>query len=128
MTVIGHGAFLVAASGTSGAAHTGRQARTGARSISRGERDAHGALPKRLHAVRPVDRHIARSLTAGLCRWLADEFRAGRIGLINAWVVAHSLAERLSNAEIPSSLIMASRSDAPAVGRVGLDVLTRTPT
>jgi len=48
--------------------------------------------------------------------------------LINAWVVAHSLAERLSDAEIPSSLIMASRSDAPAVGRVGLDVLTRTPT
>jgi len=65
---------------------------------------------------------------AGLCRWLADEFRAGRIGLVNAWVVAHSLAERLSDAEIPSSLIMASRSDAPAVGRLGMDVLTRTPT
>jgi hypothetical protein len=43
---------------------SGRQARTGARSSNRGERDAHGAMPKRLHAVRPLDRHMARSLTA----------------------------------------------------------------
>jgi len=63
-SVIGHGALLVAASGILVAAHTGRRARTGARSSSRGKRDAHGALPKRLHAVRPLDRHITRSLTA----------------------------------------------------------------
>ena len=31
---------------------------------SRVEGDAHGALPKRLHAARPLDRHIARTLTA----------------------------------------------------------------
>jgi len=37
-----------------------KQARTGARSSRRGERDAHGALPKRL---RPLDRHVTRSLT-----------------------------------------------------------------
>ncbi len=87
MAVIGHGAFLVAASGTSGAAHTGRQARTGARSISRGERDAHGALPKRLHAVRPLDRHIARSLTIAIL----DE--AG----VNHW--AHGLPGKVSPEE-----------------------------
>ena len=29
---------------------------------SRAEGDAHGALPKRLHVVRPLDRHIARSV------------------------------------------------------------------
>jgi len=56
--VIGHRALLVAASGTSGAAHAGCRARTGARAISRGERDARGALPKRLHAARPPDRHL----------------------------------------------------------------------
>ena len=67
LSVIGHGALLVAASGILVAAHAGRRARTGARSSSRGERDAHGALPKRLHAVRPLDRHIARSLTGGSC-------------------------------------------------------------
>src|SRR5712692_2433043 len=77
MAVIGHGAFLVAASGTSGAAHTGRQARTGARSISRGERDAHGALPKRLHAARPLDRLIARSLTTRTGSTVEREERAG---------------------------------------------------
>ena len=51
------------------AARAGRRphwtaARADARSSSRGERDAHGALPRRLHAVRPMDLHITRSLTA----------------------------------------------------------------
>jgi hypothetical protein len=63
LSVIGHGVLLAAASGILVAAHAGRRARTGARSSSRGERDAHGALPKRLHAVRPLDRYITRSLT-----------------------------------------------------------------
>jgi hypothetical protein len=45
------------------AAHT-TAVRTGARSSSR-SRDARGILPRRLHAVRPLDLHIARSLTAG---------------------------------------------------------------
>jgi len=65
---------------------------------------------------------------ADLCHWLADQFRAGRMGLVNAWVVVHHLAEHLADAEVPSSLIIASRSDPSAVGRLGLDVLTRTPT
>jgi hypothetical protein len=47
------------------ATHAGRRARTGARSSRRAEPDARGALPKRLHAVRPLDRHITRSLTPG---------------------------------------------------------------
>jgi hypothetical protein len=38
-------------------------ARAGARSSSKGERDARGALPRRLHAVQPMDLHLARSLT-----------------------------------------------------------------
>jgi hypothetical protein len=38
---------------------------TGARSSSREERDAHEALPKLLHAARPLNRQIARSLTPG---------------------------------------------------------------
>jgi len=83
LSVIGHGALLVAASGILVAAHAGRRARTGARSNSRGERDAHGALPKRLHAVRPVDRHIARSLTAGgkgPAGWLAVARRGAAPG------------------------------------------------
>ena len=54
--------LLVAASGIPAAAHAGRRARTGGRSSSRAERDAHAALPKRPHAVRPLDRHMARSL------------------------------------------------------------------
>jgi hypothetical protein len=40
-------------------------ARADARSSSRGERDARRALPRRLHAVRPMDLHITRSLTPG---------------------------------------------------------------
>jgi hypothetical protein len=36
----------------------------GTRSSSRRERDAHGHLPRRLHAARPTDVHIAGSLTA----------------------------------------------------------------
>jgi hypothetical protein len=63
LSVIGHRVLLVAASGILVAAHAGCRARTGARSSNRGERDAHGALPKRLPAVRPLDDHIARSLT-----------------------------------------------------------------
>lgn len=35
----------------------------GTRSSSRRERDAHGHLPRRLYAARPMDLHIARSLT-----------------------------------------------------------------
>src|SRR5260370_31220497 len=65
LSVIGHGALLVATSGIPVAAHAGRRASDDARSSSRGEGDAHGALPKRLHAVRPLDRHIGRSLTTG---------------------------------------------------------------
>lgn len=65
---------------------------------------------------------------AELCRWLADESRAGRLGLVNAWVVAHRLAGSLADADIPSSLIMARMSDALALGWLGLDVLTRIPT
>src|SRR5258706_5750565 len=34
-----------------------------ARWSSRGEQDAHGALPRRLHGVWPLDLHITRSLT-----------------------------------------------------------------
>jgi len=37
-------------------------ARIGARLSSRGERDAHEALPKRLHEARPGDSHLTRSL------------------------------------------------------------------
>src|SRR5262249_25626176 len=65
---------------------------------------------------------------AELCRWLADETRAGRLGLVNEWVVVHRLAGSLANVEIPSSLIMARMSDVLALGWLGLDVLTRIPT
>lgn len=67
-------------------------------------------------------------LLAEMCRWLADESRVGRIGLVNVWVVAHRLARSLADADIPGSLIMASRSGAPTAGSLSLDVLTRTPT
>ena len=65
---------------------------------------------------------------AGLCGWLGDESRAGRLSLVNAWVVAHRLAGTLADADIPGSLIMVSRSDAPTPALLGLDVLTRIPT
>jgi len=65
LSVTGHGALLVAASGILVAAHAGRRARTGARSSSRGERQTHGALPNRLHAVQPLDRQITRIANSG---------------------------------------------------------------
>jgi hypothetical protein len=61
-------------------------------------------------------------LAAELCGWLDDEFRAGRLGLVNVWVVAHRLAGSLANADIPSSLIMVSRSDTLVAAWLGLDV------
>lgn len=67
-------------------------------------------------------------LAAELCGWLGDELRAGRLGLVNAWVVAHRLAGSLADADIPSSLIMVSTSDTLAAAWLGLDVLTRIPT
>jgi hypothetical protein len=80
---------------------------------------AQPAVPEAVVWVEPV---------ADLCHWLADESQAGRIGLVNAWVFAHRLAECLADAEIPSSLIVTSRSDQ-AIGRwLTLDVLTRIPT
>ena len=60
------GAFLAARPQDPGSHSRRREARTGARSNWRGERDARIALPKRLHAVRPLNRHITRSLTQGL--------------------------------------------------------------
>jgi len=65
---------------------------------------------------------------AELCGWLADESRAGRLGLVSEWVIGHRLAGSLADADIPSSLIMVTRSDALAPGWLGLDVLTRIPT
>jgi hypothetical protein len=65
---------------------------------------------------------------ADLCHWLAGELQDGRIGLVDVSVAAHHLAESLADADIPSSLIVASRSDALPVGWLGLDVLTRIPT
>ena len=59
----GHGALLVAASGMLVAVHTGRRRGPTQDRAAGGERDAHGALPRHLHAVRPVDLHKARSLT-----------------------------------------------------------------
>jgi hypothetical protein len=63
-----------------------------------------------------------------LCQWLADELQDGRVGLVDVSVAAHHLAESLAAADIPSSLIVASRSDALPVGWLGLDVLTRIQT
>jgi hypothetical protein len=65
---------------------------------------------------------------AELSEWLADESRAGRIGLIDECVIAHRLAGSLADEDIPSSLIIANRSNPLAPGWLGLDVLTRTPT
>jgi len=77
LSVIGHGALFVAAIGFLVAARAGRRPRTGASSSSRGQRDAHGALPKRLHAVRPLDHHIARSLTPRR----AETIKIKRVGM-----------------------------------------------
>jgi hypothetical protein len=63
-----------------------------------------------------------------LCHWLAGESRADRMGLVNVSVAAHYLAESLADADIPTSLIVARKSDALPAGWLGLDVLTRTPT
>jgi hypothetical protein len=63
-----------------------------------------------------------------LSQWLAGELHAGRMGLVNVSVAAHHMAESLADADIPSSLIVASRSDVLPVGWLGLDVLTRIPT
>ena len=68
------------------------------------------------------------SLVADLCRWLTVESQAGRIGLMNSWVVAHRVAQALADIEIPSSLIMAATSYTLPSGWLSLDVLTRTPT
>lgn len=65
---------------------------------------------------------------AQLCDWLVNESRAGRLGLVNVWVVAHRLAGYLVDADIPSSLIMVNGSDALPPGWLGLDILTRIPT
>jgi hypothetical protein len=64
---------------------------------------------------------------AELCGWLGDESRAGRLGLVNEWVVAHRLARLLAAADIPSALIMVSDTHALTPGWLGLDVLTRIP-
>jgi hypothetical protein len=84
------------------------------------------ALP--LFAQPPVPETIAWvDPVADMCHWLADESRTGRMGLVNVWVSAHRLAQCLADAEIPSSLIVAARSDLS--GRwLALDVLTRIPT
>lgn len=50
------------------------------------------------------------------------------VGLINEWVIAHRLTVSLANADIPSSLIMVSSSDAFTPRWLSLDVLTRIPT
>ncbi len=60
--MIGHGAFLVAASRTLAAGHAGH-GRPAQNPAAEESGNAHGALPKHLHAVRPIDRHIAKSLT-----------------------------------------------------------------
>lgn len=65
---------------------------------------------------------------AEMSEWLAAESRAGRLGLINERVIAHRLAGSLADGDIPSSLIIADRSNPFAPGWLGLDVLTRTPT
>lgn len=68
------------------------------------------------------------SLVADLCHWLTVESQAGRIGLVNSWVVVHRVAQALADVEIPSSLIMAATSYPLPDGWLSLDVLTRTPT
>ncbi len=80
-------ALLMAAARDTGSRSRQTPARTSARPSSRGERDAHSASPKRLHAVRPLDRHIARSLTIAIL----DE--AG----VNHW--AHGLPGKVSPEE-----------------------------
>lgn len=65
---------------------------------------------------------------ADLSRWLGNELQAGRIGLVNEWVVAHHLAELLADTEIPSSLITLTKPAVSPVGWLRLDVLTRIPT
>jgi DNA-directed RNA polymerase specialized sigma24 family protein len=72
-------------------------ARPGARSSSRGERDAQGALPRHPHAVRPLDLQIARSLTAvrSLLAALTERQRA---------VVVLRLFDDLSEAQVAQIL------------------------
>lgn len=61
-----HGALLVAAGGMLVAANTGRRRGPTQDRAAEESGDAHGALPRRLHTVRPVDLHITRSLTRAL--------------------------------------------------------------
>jgi hypothetical protein len=67
-------------------------------------------------------------LVSELLRWLLNESRAGRTGLVNIWVVTHRLAAHLADAGIPSSLIMATTSYVLPTGWMGVDVLTASPT
>jgi len=76
----GHGALLVADSGILGGRSHCTVASAGARSSNREERDAHGALPRRLHALRPMDLHIARPLSPGAKRASGASLRNVQVG------------------------------------------------
>ena len=99
LSVIGHGALLVAASGILVAAHAGRRARTGARSSSRGERDAHGALPKRLHAVSAAGSSYNEVANTGL-----------RLGYPNSSAILASIAGVSIEPSGPSSVTISRLS------------------
>src|SRR6266498_2073308 len=65
LSVLGHGALIVTANRILGSRSCGTMD-VDRRKIERpGERDAHGALPKRRHAARPLDGHITRSAPGG---------------------------------------------------------------
>jgi hypothetical protein len=63
LSVIGHGALLLTVSGILVAAHAKWHGEDWRKIEQLGKRDAHRPLPKHPHAVRPLDRHITRSLT-----------------------------------------------------------------